>query len=175
MKAKSHLSKALQKAQGWKPESWEAKLSNLLESLDTYREEVREFTLKAKTKEEDELWLKLTKREVRKRAGALGVLIAQELLKGNDDVLLCVSEGWRNLKKGKPFNPSRKRSDKAERVLNGAFMHWAQNGRKPTRKELAELVGLSRADTSEAVTLMGIEDRLLDGRQERHKKARRKS
>lgn len=173
MKAKSSMIRARQIAEGWKPESWEAKLSSLLESLDTYREEVREFTLKAKTPEEDKLWLKLAKRLVREKAGALGVLIAQELLKGNDDVLLCVSEGWKNLKKGKPFNPSRKRSDKAVRVLNGAFMYRAYNGRKPTRKELAEYVGLSRADTSEAVTLMGIEDRLSDGRQERHKKGRK--
>jgi hypothetical protein len=174
MKAKSSMVRALQKAQGWEAETWECKLSILLERLDIYREEVREFTLKNNTPEEDAEWLKLARGEVKKTAGAVGVLIAQELLKGNDDVLLSVSNGFKNLKKGKPWDPSKKRSDKAERVLCGLFRYEFQNDRKPTRKELAEFVGLSRADVSDAVTLMRIEDRLSDGRQERHKKARPK-
>jgi hypothetical protein len=174
MKAKSSMVSALQKAQGWETETWECKLSELLERLDTCREDVRCHTLRKNTPEEDPELLKFCRDEVIAAAVDVGMLITQELIKGNDDVLLSVSDGWKNLKKGKPWNPSRYRSNKAERVICGLFNYEPKNGRKPTRKEFAKLVGLSRSDVSEAITLLGIEDRFSDGRQERHKQARRK-
>ena len=175
MKAKSSIAKALQKAQGWETETWECKLSILLDWLDYCRESVSFYTLRKNTPEEDSELLKSCRDDVREAAVAVGALIAQELAKGNDEVLLSVSDGWKNLKKGKPWNPSKHRSDKAERVICGLHKYAFQNDHKPTRKELADFVGLSRADVSEAIKLMGIEDSLSDGRQERHKKAGRKS
>jgi len=175
MKAKSSMGSAWLIAKGWETGSWESKLISCLDWLEFHRSLIIIIEGKKNTTEEDAARLKLTKREVKKIAVAVGALIAQELVKGNDDVLQSVSNGFKNLKKGKPWNPSKKRSDKVMRVFEGVIEFEALNYRKPTRKELAEFVGLSPADTSAAITLMGIEDQLLDGRQERHKKARRKS
>lgn len=167
--------KALGYKEGW---TWELSLRFNLGWLDRFRDDVRELTVKKNTPawcEEDAKYLKLCRDAIREFAGRIGVLVAKELQKGNDEVLLCVADGWKNMRKGKPWDPSKHRSDKVLRVWDGVRDFEPKYGRKPTRKELAEFVGQSRADTSYAIRLMGIEDRLLDGRQERHKKARRKS
>jgi hypothetical protein len=173
MKAKSSLGQAAKKAQGWKSDSWESKLCFLLKELNTFRAEVRDLKLESKTAE-NKAFLKTAKRLVRERAGSVGVLIAQELLKGNDEVLRMAHEGLQNIRKGKAFMPSKSRSEKAMRVLHAVFFFTVESGRKPTSSEIAEITELPRSTVSEAVKLIGIEDRLSDGRQERHKKARLK-